>query len=113
MSAEQELAIIKHKNERIEELIAVDEQLTNALELAYHVQDGYKEQVQMLEARVREVLGENARLTARVERLRGLCQSAAGWLTDAGQGQQAGAVLLLVGDMEAGATDCATARTHP
>lgn len=68
MSAEQELAIIKHKNERIEELIAVNEQLV-----------------------------------ARVEQLRGLAQSAAGWLSEAGDGTHAARVLELVGDMEAGA----------
>lgn len=63
MSEERELAIIKYKNARIEELLT-----------------------------------EITRLTARVEQLRGLCQSAAGWLGDAGDGPHAARVLELVGD---------------
>ena len=44
---------------------------------------------------------EVRRLHARVERLRGLCKSASGWLLDAGDIDNSEAILGLVGDMEA------------
>lgn len=53
-----------------------------------------------------EAADELTRLVDRVERLRGLCKSAAGWLFDAGRHEEAERVLKLVGDME----DAALAR---
>ena len=49
-----------------------------------------------LDALAREV----RRLHDRVERLRGLCKSASGWLLDAGDIDNSAAILGLVGDME-------------
>lgn len=43
---------------------------------------------------------EVRRLHNRVERLRGLCKTASGWLLDVGRLKEADEVLRLVGDME-------------
>jgi len=53
------------------------------------------------EARAAEwALKEIERLRNRVERLRGLCKSASGWLLDADDVEHSEIVLDLVGDME-------------
>lgn len=46
---------------------------------------------------------EIERLADRVNRLRGLCKSASGWLLDAGDVKNSEAILKLIGDMEPGA----------
>lgn len=47
-----------------------------------------------------ELCADYDRLCDRIERLRGLCKSASGWLLDAGDVEHSDIVLGLVGDME-------------